>query len=247
MSWTIERHGELESTQETAQERAREGAPHGTVVIAARQSAGHGQHGRPWYSPEGGLYLSVVLRGLPDARLVTLALWNAVADALEVAGAEPQLKWVNDVLVGGRKIAGVIADAEFIGDAVDFVVAGIGVNTNGRAAGWPHPLNQIAVTLEDLLGADSCVEDLEELLLQNIEDWTERLRRGDRAGVLSAWRARDALVGKRIGFDPEGDLCAKFFGVADGIDGEGRLRIVTDEGVQAYATGTVFPHAEGKR
>lgn len=241
MEFHVERLEECASTQEEARRRARAGAPDGTVVVAKRQTEGHGQHGHAWFSPEGGLYLSVVLRGLADARLLTLAVGNAVADVMEVAGVEPRLKWVNDVLVDGRKIAGILVESESTGDRIDFLVVGIGVNVEGHAADWPAPVGRVATTLEDCLGPGSCASDMEGFLLEKVGQWVERLRAGRGDEVLAAWRRRDALLGKRVGLDPDGDLCAKVLGTARGVDDQGHLLIETDGHVTAYAAGRVFP------
>lgn len=238
--WDIEEIGTCASTQEEVRRRARDGGAEGTGVVATSMEAGHGQHVRAWHAPEGGLYLSFVLRDLEDPRFVTLALGNAVADVLEVAGAEPQLKWVNDVLAEGKKIAGILVEAESTGADIDFLVCGIGINVNGHAADWPHPLGGTAVTLEDVLGVDQCIPDLQTFLLEAIETWLNRLQSGDSHAVLEAWRARDALDGKTVAFDPDGDLCAQLLGTARGVDDEGHLRIETDDGVQAFATGSAW-------
>lgn len=240
MQFHVERLEECESTQEEARRRAQAGAPDGTVVVAQRQTGGHGQHGHAWHSPPGGLYLSLVVRGLDDARLVTLAAGNGVADVLEVAGVEPQLKWVNDVLVEGRKVAGILADAESTGERIDFLVVGIGLNVEGRAADWPAPLNRTAATLEDCLGPGSCASDIEGFLLEKVGQWIERLRVGRGDEVLAAWRRRDFLRGRRVGIDPDGDVCAKVVGVARGVDDDGHLLVESDGHVQAFATGRVF-------
>lgn len=241
MSLQVERLEAVASTNDEARRRAREGAPDGTVVVAERQEAGHGQHGRVWHSPPGGLYLSVILRGLQDPRLLTLALGNAVADVLEVAGAEPRLKWVNDVLVDGRKVAGVLVEGESTGDRIDFLVAGIGINVNGTATDFPAPLRDQAATLEDVLGAQSCIPDLEAVLLDSLQEWVEKVRAGRSDEVVAAWRARDAMEGRSVAFDPDGDERPQVQGVARGIDGEGRLLLEVDGQVQALATGRLLP------
>lgn len=241
MEWTVEELDGCTSTMDEARRRAREGAPEGTVVVAQRMEDGRGTHGRPWHAPEGGLYMSFVLRGDMDLQHLTLALGNAVADVLETAGADARLKWVNDVVVDGRKVAGILVEAESTGDRIDFVVGGIGINVNGRAADWPHPLQKQAVTLEDVLGVDSCLPDLQAYLLDALRGWLHRLQTGDVGGIVAAWRARDALAGTRIGFDPDGDLCSKLVGTARGIDEQGRLLVDVDGEVQAFRSGHVVP------
>jgi BirA family biotin operon repressor/biotin-[acetyl-CoA-carboxylase] ligase len=201
-------------------------------------SEGRGTHGRTWHAPAGGLYLSFLLRRAIDPQRLTLAIGNAVADVLEVAGAEPQLKWVNDVLVDGSKIAGILVEAESTGDTIDQLRVGIGINVNGTSAAWPQPLNEQSTTLQDVLSAEACIEDLESYLLQTIDTWLRRLET-DADAIVTAWRGRDALLGKVIGFDPDGDFCAKVMGKAAGIDDDGRLLIDVDGVIEAHATGCV--------
>lgn len=239
MSRQIERLDACDSTQDEAVALARTGASHGTVVVAKQMADGRGQHGRGWHAPEGGLYLSIVLRNVAHPRLLTLALGNAVADVLEVAGAEPRLKWVNDVFVDGKKIAGILVEAESTGDSIDFMVGGIGLNVAGSAKDWPAPLNGQAVTLEDVLGAEVCAPDLEGFLLDAIDTWLGRLA-SEPTEVVEAWRRRDFLRGQRVGIDPDGDFCAKVLGTADGIDDDGRLLVRTDDAVEAFDNGSVF-------
>lgn len=236
MAWTIERHASVSSTMDLARERARAGAPDGTVVVADEMTAGRGTHGRPWHAPAGGLYLSLIVRDLADPHLLTLALGNAVADALEVAGVEPRLKWVNDVWVEGKKIAGILVEGESTGDRLDFLVAGIGINVNGHAADLPANIRAAATTLEDQLHCDSCIPDLESLLLKDIERWLGAVRGGQDGEIIAAFAARDALRGKQIHVDDGGD---GIDGVAEGIDPQGRLLVRGTRGVTAVMTGRV--------
>ncbi len=243
MAWAVERVPSAPSTMDLARERARAGAPDGTVVVAEEMTAGRGTQGRPWAAPKGGLYLSIVLRDVADPTLLTLALGNAVCDALEVAGVEPRLKWVNDVLLpdpaggAGRKVAGILVESESTGSRVDFLVAGIGVNVNGDGSALPADVRPLATTLEAELGCESCVPDLEALLLQSIDSWLGKLRAGDDDKVLAAARARDALLGREVLL---ADGATQMRGTAAGLDGKGRLLIRGPDGkTQAFATGTV--------
>ncbi|HUR25903.1 MAG TPA: biotin--[acetyl-CoA-carboxylase] ligase [Candidatus Thermoplasmatota archaeon] len=239
--WTLERHERVGSTMDVARERARAGAPDGTVIVAEEMTGGRGSHGRPWVAPKGGVYLSIVLRGLKDPHLLTLALGNAVADTLEVAGVEPGLKWVNDVHVAGhdgglgRKIAGILVEAESTGGAFDFLVAGIGVNVNGKASDLKG-LEKAATTIEDQLGCDSCIPDLEALLLDGVGRWLGRVREGQDAEIVAAFRARDVLAGKTVRV-ADGKTVVE--GIAAGVDDRGHLLVKSKTGVQALSTGTV--------
>jgi BirA family biotin operon repressor/biotin-[acetyl-CoA-carboxylase] ligase len=245
--WTVERVATVPSTMDVARDRARAGAPDGTVVVAEEMTAGRGTKGHSWHAPKGGLYLSMVLRDLKDPHLLTLALGNAVCDALEVAGVDPVVKWVNDVHVRGadgagrggvgKKVAGILVEAESTGPRIDFVVAGIGVNVNGTVDGFPADVRPLATTLEAELGCESCVPDLEALLLQSVERWLGKVREGRDAEVLDAFRARDCLAGKAVLL---ADGATQMRGTADGVDERGWLRIRGPDGsVQAFASGTV--------
>lgn len=240
MTWAIERVDLCDSTQDVAAAREAAGVPDRTVVVAGSMRDGRGTRGRGWHAPEGGLYASFILRDPPAPHLLTLAVGNAVADVLEVAGVDARIKWVNDVVVAERKIAGILVEAESSGERVDVAIVGIGINVNGDASTWPHPLNGTAVTLESLVGGEQCIEDLETVLWQSLDDWFGKLADGRSSEVVDAWRARDAIIGRRVGFDPDGDLCTKILGTAAGVTDDGHLRIETDDGEQIFAAGSVF-------
>ena len=137
--WDIHWLDEVDSTNTYVRDRARRGAPAGLVVVADHQTAGRGRLDRRWESPPGAnLLASVLLRpdcAAEDVHLCAGAVALAGADACrEVAGVEPVLKWPNDLLVGGAKLAGVLAEAEFEGTDLRAVVVGIGLNV-----AWPGP------------------------------------------------------------------------------------------------------------
>lgn len=235
-AWTIQRHASVTSTMDAAKELARNGAPDGTVVVAEEMTAGRGTHGRAWHSPKGGLYLSFVIRGVDDPHLLTLALGNAVADALEVAGIEPQLKWVNDIWARGKKVAGILVEAESTGSKIDFLVAGIGINVNGAPESFPPALQGHATTLEAELGCDSCIPDLETLVLADVDRALRQVREGRSQEILDAFRRRDGLKGSAVVVE---DGKSEARGVAEGVDDKGRLMVRTATGVAAFANGTV--------
>lgn len=128
----------VSSTNTYLKELARRGAPHGTVVIADHQTEGRGRLGRSFASPEGqGLYLSVLLRQAPDLRLTPMAAEAVRRAVLEASGLQSEIKWINDLVVGGKKLCGILT--ELCGDAV---IVGVGINCKGV----PH---EIATSLED--------------------------------------------------------------------------------------------------
>jgi BirA family transcriptional regulator, biotin operon repressor / biotin---[acetyl-CoA-carboxylase] ligase len=197
------------STNDRARELAQAGAPHGTLVTAAAQTAGRGRQGRTWTAPPGSaLLLSVVLRDPPA--LLPLAAALAVA---EVAGAGAQIKWPNDVLLGGRKVAGILAEGR---PQDGWAVLGIGLNVALRIEDLPPELHETAGTL-GLQPGD--LEPTLEWLLAALE----RTLALDGATLLDAYRARDALRGREVSWTTGR-------GRAAGIDGEGRLVVELPEG-----------------
>jgi BirA family biotin operon repressor/biotin-[acetyl-CoA-carboxylase] ligase len=207
-----------ESTNECARELAGRGAPHGTLVTASEQSAGRGRQGRRWTAPPGrALLCSLVVRDPPQ--LMPLAAGIAVA---EVAGADAQVKWPNDVLVGGRKVAGILVEGR---PQERWAVLGIGLNVALRDEDFPPELIGRAGTLG--LGPEAMEPTLERLL-----DSLERWLVAEPDAVLEAVRARDALLDKAVRW-------AGGEGQGAGIDGEGRLVVATGEGRVTLDAGEV--------
>jgi BirA family biotin operon repressor/biotin-[acetyl-CoA-carboxylase] ligase len=193
---------ETDSTNDRARELAAVGAPHGTLVTAAAQSAGRGRQGRTWSAPPGhALLMSLVLRDTHP--LLPLAAAVAVADAV---GADAAIKWPNDVLVGGRKVSGILAEGR---PQEGWAVLGIGVNVAVRIEDLPPELHATAATL----GRQPA--DVEPFLAGLLVA-LERALELPAAELLDNWRARDALLGRPITW-------AHGSGTAAGIDGEGRL------------------------
>jgi len=224
---------DTESTNDEAKRAAKSGAPHGSVWVTEVQTKGRGRQGRVWVSPpRENLLFSVLLRlRCPPARLPPLALVAglAVRDAVARAArkAEPKLKWPNDVLVGGRKLAGVLVEATLAGQRVDAVVVGIGINVHTRE--FPEDLQGRATSV-------ALVSDLPPDRGVLLADVLEGL---DRDMALAAERglglvharltAADALVGTRV--RAEG-----VEGLARGIDLEGRLVVERDDGALVRVT-----------
>lgn len=200
-----------DSTNERARTLANAGAPHGTLVTAAEQSSGRGRQGRSWSAPPGrALLMSLVLRELPA--LLPLAAANAVAD---VAGPTATVKWPNDVLLDGRKLAGILVEGR---PRAGWAVLGIGMNVAVRTEDLPPELRDRAASL----GLEpAAVEPTLAALLAALE---RRLHEDD-ATVVAALRERDALHGREISW-------ARGRGVAAGIDDEGRLLVDCDDGTR---------------
>jgi BirA family biotin operon repressor/biotin-[acetyl-CoA-carboxylase] ligase len=207
-----------DSTNERARELAGRGAPHGTVVTASQQTAGRGRQGRTWTAPPGrALLCSVVIRDPP--RLLPLAAGVAVA---ETADSRARLKWPNDVLLSGRKIAGILVEGR---PQEGWAVVGIGVNVAIEPEAFPPELRDTAGTLG--LAPDA-IEPTLDALLRALERWLGAAQ----ADVLEGFRARDALLGQPVRWSG-GE------GRGAGIDDQGRLIVATPTGEVALDAGEV--------
>ncbi len=217
---------ECSSTNDEAARLARAGALHGTVVIAERQTGGRGRDGRVWQSPIGGLYISVVLRpSLPivDVPPMTLAIGIAVCDAVRAYGAPAVLKWPNDVLVGGRKLAGVLVETQTQGSRLESVVVGIGINLEGVL---PDAVASTAITLEDAAGTTIAREPFITQLLVDLERWVERYAGVGLEAIIPAWHERMAAnLSARATVDGEA-----LTGLVAGLDRDGALLLRDPDG-----------------
>ena len=233
--WDVRRHADLDSTNRLAADLARAGAPEGVVVVADHQTAGRGRLGRTWEAPPGSsLLMTVVLRPALDAgrlHLATMAVALAAADACaEVAGFAPELKWPNDLVVQDRKLAGILAEAGFEGNAPHWVVVGIGLNVN-----WPEELpaelSGIAVAANHLAGRDV---DRERLLAQLLEGLATRYSSLD--SVAEDYRRRCATIGRDVQVELPGETVR---GRAVDVDDAGHLVVDTGRGLRVVAVGDV--------
>ena len=198
-----------DSTNLRARELALAGAPHGTVVTAGEQSAGRGRQGRSWTAPAGrALLLSVVIRDPP--RLLPLYAAVAVAD---VVGDGAQIKWPNDVLVEGRKVAGILVEGR---PQEGWAVLGIGLNVALREEDFPEELRERAAGLGLEPG------DVERVLSELLTRIEVRLAEPSEE-MLIDWRERDVLRGREISW-------AAGSGTAEGVDGDGCLLVRTESG-----------------
>jgi len=222
----LEYRAVLGSTQDLARELAQAGAREGTVVLAGRQRAGRGRLGRSFISPQGGLYFTVVLRpALDHLRSLPIVAAVAVARGLErVAGLNTALKWPNDVLVGGRKICGILLESELMGQAVSYVLLGIGVNVNADLSAYPEIA---ALATSAAAEADRPVsrEALAAAVLNELED----LYLAAQAGrlVQDEWRARLETLGREVRVT-YGEQVED--GLAEDVDGDGSLILLRRNG-----------------
>lgn len=222
-----------DSTNDRARALAAAGAPHGTVVTAAEQTAGRGRQGRTWSAPAGGALLySALVRPLDQRHaLLPLAAALAVCEAAEelAPGTRCEVKWPNDVQVEGRKLAGILIEAR---PQDGWGIVGVGLNLSIGPEEFPPELRETAVSLFDPAGvavrglshpmagkSPRTWQSAAHALSRRLDIWVE----SEAEAVLTAWAGRDALRGREVAW--EGGS-----GVADGVDDRGYLVVLTPGG-----------------
>lgn len=216
---TIHRFTRVESTQDRAHALGQGGAAHGTVVVATEQLAGRGTRGRSWQAPAGGLWLSVVVRPAAAVDCLSIRVGLALANGLDpvVAPRRVELKWPNDLFVGDRKVGGILVEARWLGDRLEWVVVGVGLNVHNQVpaesvppAGTLDPAERFPLAEIEAVTIDA--------ILTAAEATAPRLSDTE----LAMFADRDWLAGRAID-RPERGRCA-------GIDDRGRLLVERDDG-----------------
>ncbi|MFQ5885186.1 MAG: biotin--[acetyl-CoA-carboxylase] ligase, partial [Thermoplasmata archaeon] len=154
LEFAVKHFKTLESTMDTAKEMAEEGAAEGTVIIADQQTCGRGRNSRTWESPQGGLYLSLILRPNVQAseahKLIILSGVAAARALEELTKKRMETKWPNDLIHSGRKIGGLLCETSSLGEEIKFAVLGIGINTN--ISHFPSEIESTATSLLKITG-----------------------------------------------------------------------------------------------
>ncbi len=213
------------STNDVAASLAREGAPHGALVIADAQTAGRGRGGKPWITPErSALAFSLVLRSGPmtSEELGGLVVLGAlgVVEALKGFSIEPEIKWPNDVIAAGKKIAGVLVEASWLGDELEYAILGIGVNIHPESVPDRGDLNFPATCVDEEAGARCDRTEALIAILESIGGWLpligsdEMVREWEkhlayRDGIVTLEGPGLSVTGEIAGLTPEGQLRIK--------------------------------------
>ncbi len=222
---------ETGSTNDDARARAQAGAVDGHLIVAERQSAGRGSHGRTWSSPRGGVYFSLVLRpSLPPRALptLTLAAGLAVAEAVEAAApdaGEALIKWPNDVLLESKKCAGILVESATTAGSLDHAIVGIGINVGSRA--FDGALSEIATSLPEIPREALLVD-----VLARLEGRVAVLENAGPHALVPDLEARLAHRGRRV-------RVGEVVGRIEGLGASGALRLATDQGATEIVAGTV--------
>lgn len=227
--WSIERHDAVDSTQDVAREELREGR----VVVANWQRTGRGRHGRPWSAPPGrALLFSVVLSPSSIiAPILPLLTGVAVREAIAVTtGLEAELKWPNDVLIGGAKVAGILVERP----PGPFAVVGVGINANLEPADLP---GDAATSLRIQTGSPVDVDALLAAGLAQLDAWSQRAASGGSAVIIEAFRARTRMLGQPVEVVLP-DRTVR--GIAEDVTTSGALLVRSSNGVvEAFIAGDV--------
>ena len=237
------RHESIDSTMREAAERAETGAPEGTVVIAAEQTAGRGRLGRSWVSQPGvGLYFSLVLRPpVPAAQsaVLTLALGLGAARGIgEACGQRCDIRWPNDVLLNDKKCCGILVEMAAGAERVEYAIAGIGINVN--SASMPEDLAPIATSLRIETGCEFVLDVVLQAVLRHCERYYGMfLERGSPSIIEAFSRASSYARGKKVVVE-NGD--SRLCGTTAGLDLSGVLRLECKDGrIEPVLAGSVRP------
>lgn len=229
----------IDSTNNYAKKIASDGCEEGTVVVADRQTSGRGRLGREWNSLEkAGIWMSVILRPTiapEDVQVITLAASVAVVSAIkEVTGIQAGIKWPNDIVLGGKKVCGILTEMNSEMERVNFIVLGIGINVNQLTDHFPPELRDIAISLK----AFACEENIEAVfrrsdiiksILSHLERVYYKINMDCTVDIINEWRKYSVTIGKEIKVIIKD---RQYIGIAENITDDGKLVVNCMDGVK---------------
>lgn len=232
---TLYWYDEIDSTNTEAKRLAKGGAPHGTVLVAGRQTAGRGRLGRQFSSPEGmGVYLSVILRpGCPASEMMHLTCGAAVAACRAVSAAcgfLPQVKWINDLVYGGKKLGGILTElsVDSATGKADYAIIGIGINCRQEKADFPAELQDMAISVSAITNEPCSPAKVAAALTEALYEMSHSLLSGKLA-LMDEYRRLCMTLGKDI-LLVRGD--EKRFATAVDLDENGGLIVRNPDGTK---------------
>ena len=235
---------EIDSTQNFAQNIAADKKENGTIIIAEKQTSGRGRLDRKWTSPKGGIWFSLIIHPKFDVSSSTLIpILSAVAlskSIKSVLGIETEVKWPNDITMNGKKVAGVLVDASFQTNSIDYLILGIGINFDIDAKKLEKRLTKTPnfYGIDSLRGKENKTPPktlLKEFLLQ-FEINLLQLDKGEKSKIVKEWTKRAAGIGEKITINTSN---GKISGLSQGIDNDGALKIKTKNETKKIYVGDV--------
>lgn len=220
---------ETESTNIIAREIAAS-VEEGTVVIAESQTAGRGRLGRKWISPEGGIWLSIIVK--PEIQLlyaprITLLAGVSVARTIRGLGLPAKIKWPNDILINGKKVCGILTEIGAEVDMIDYLVVGIGIDANVDTESFPEEFRDSSTSLKKEMGENINRVDFVRKLLEEFEASYSKFQETGFPPILEEWRNMSATIGEWVKITTQ---TRTIYGEAIGVDSEGALILETGEG-----------------
>jgi BirA family biotin operon repressor/biotin-[acetyl-CoA-carboxylase] ligase len=232
-------HDSVESTNDIASDLAAGGAKEGTVIMARTQTAGKGRNGRSFSSPRGGIYLSIILKPKIPFEMVNtlpLVMGLSVSKAIQCTTfMETGLKWPNDILIGDKKVAGILMTSSIKGRDLEYVVVGIGINLNTHSKDFSEEARSVAGSLKEITGNTTDPNEFSRDLLYFLDLNYSKFLEGQIEDLLDQWTARSETIGaevKILGLNDE-----QISGKALGVDQNGCLILQTDTGMKRITTG----------
>jgi len=235
---------EIDSTQNFAQQIALDKKENGTIVIAEKQTAGRGRLDRKWTSPKGGMWFSLIIHPKFDVSTSTLvpiagavALAKSIKSTLDV---DVSVKWPNDITLDGKKVAGMLVDASFQANNIDYLILGIGINFDidtkkieKRLSKSPNFYGINSLRKKD---DDTPPKILLKEFLVQFEKVVSQLNKGEKAKIVKEWTKKADRIGKKITINISD---GKISGISQGIDNDGALKLKTSKGVRKIFVGDV--------
>ncbi|MBV9121062.1 MAG: biotin--[acetyl-CoA-carboxylase] ligase [Chloroflexi bacterium] len=228
---TTYRYDSLPSTQTVARQLAESGAEEWTAVLAGEQTAGRGRLERGFYSPPGGLYVSVILRprvAPAQAPFAALVAGLAQAEAIEgICGVRAVLKWPNDLLLRGRKLSGLLAESAVLGDSLDYILLGIGINANvsGFTTELATSATSLRIELDREFNLDALWSELRSSLQRRFRQWQD----AGAEPICRDWRIWPNVLGETVRVTTDTD---SWDGIASDVAEDGALLLTTSSGTR---------------
>ena len=229
MGKTIHYFKETESTNNLARDMAGS-VDEGTLIIAESQTGGRGRMGRKWISPEGGIWLSIILKPKMQplhAPRITLLAGVAVAKTIRSYGLSAKIKWPNDVLINGKKVCGILTEIGAEMDSIQYVVVGVGIDANVDTETFPEEFRDSSTSLKNEMGYDiNRVEFVQKLLIE-LESLYLKFQKEGFTSIMEEWRIMSATMGQWVKITTQSRI---IYGEAVGVDSDGALILETGEG-----------------